>query len=417
MASKARAKKGKPHSSRQSPGSSQYLSVDDNSSQASWSSEEDHTHLSPEQSWTSGEIDTEGTGRAEFQNETGGTCFENETGEVNYAGESGGGVSGSEEYSGSTTLLEAEFEQLTEHSEEEPPSSSDDPADTVTNLPSPPSPPHTSQHVSPPPHVSPSPLVSPSPHFVSPTSPSPIPSSHASPSPVPCTPPPPDPANKELEESYNPFSHESDESVTTPMPTVNPFEEDEPASVQSEKNSDSELESRRSSTLKQTSTNPFIQFDDLPTPTASLNPFDIPPHPSPSNPFDDDVTATSVVETGVTKHAGAEDEQGWSETSSMAEDYSNALPSLEESHCISLSVLQQGTDSPTDLPNQFDKVSEGDESSRPESEARERSDIETVSSYPSSVDLSLILETDPYDDQLHPQENYYELEVCLVGVH
>ena len=118
----------------------------------------------------------------------------------------------------------------------------------------------------------------------------------------------------------------------------------------------------------------------------------------------------------------------WSETSSTAED---TLPSLEETHCISLSVFQQGKDSPSNLSAQYDKLSdlsslldkgssgrssqldklseEGEESSRPES--REKSDVETVSSFPSSMDLSLVLEAEPIDDNLHPQENYFENEV------
>ena len=120
----------------------------------------------------------------------------------------------------------------------------------------------------------------------------------------------------------------------------------------------------------------------------------------------------------------------WSETSSTAED---TLPSLEETHCISLSVFQQGKDSPSNLSAQYDKLSdlsslldrgssdrssqldrlseEGENLSRPES--REKSDVETVSSFPSSMDLSLMLEAEPIDDNLHPQENYFENEVCI----
>ena len=201
--------------------------------------------------------------------------------------------------------------------------------------------------------------------------------------------------------------------------------------MENEKVSDSELES----TLKRTNTNPFIQLSDLPPNPLNPfdeNPFDSPPKLSPSNPFNDDVIAhIDATSSSHQQVGGAEEEgegSGWSEVSSTAGD---ALPSLEESHCISMSVFQQGKDSPSDLSsqydklsdlssqfdklsnlsNQFDKVSESDESSRPGSAAKERSDVETISSVPSSVDLSVIEEVEPTDDNLRPQEDYYENEV------
>lgn len=244
----------------------------------------------------------------------------------------------------------------------------------------------------------------------------------------------------------------------------NPFEEDvSVAGMENEKNSDSELESDPESTLKPASTNPFIQLSDVPsagtdnlnpfgeTPT---NPFDLPPPPPPtllpSNPFDGDVITNdndvitdepgaaasgSVPQLLVEGEGQREGSMEWSETSSTAED---TLPSLEETHCISLSVFQQGKDSPSSLSAQYDKLSdlssllgkgsrssgsgrssqldrlseEGEregEWSRPES--REKSDVETVSSFPSSIDLSLVLEAEPIDENLHPQENYFENEV------
>jgi hypothetical protein len=169
----------------------------------------------------------------------------------------------------------------------------------------------------------------------------------------------------------------------------------------------------------------------------------------PSNPFDDDVipndndvisdepgaAASGSVPQLVVEGEGEGQGEGsmeWSETSSTAED---TLPSLEETHCISLSVFQQGgKDSPSNLSAQYDKLSdlsslldkgssgrssqldrlseEGGEWSRPES--REKSDVETVSSFPSSVDLSLVLEAEPIDENLHPQENYFENEVINI---
>ena len=230
--------------------------------------------------------------------------------------------------------------------------------------------------------------------------------------------------------------------------------------MENERKSDSELESDPESTLKPASTNPFIQLSEVPSATTDnlnpfgetpTNPFDLPPPPPPptmlpSNPFDDDViTNDNDVITDEASRAAAsggvpqlvveregEGSVELSDTSSTAED---TLPSLEETHCISLSVFQQGKDSPSNLSAQYDKLSdlssllgkgssdqssqldrlseEGeDEWSRPES--REKSDVETVSSFPSSVDLSLGLEAEPVDDNLHPQENYFENEVCAV---
>ena len=538
MASKARTKRGKSHSLRQSPAaSSQNLSVDDNSSsQASWSSdEEDHTHLdndrthhSPSLSWTSGDIDTEGiTGteyqnEAQFQSEAIGADYGNETGgteligEQDSTGDAGGAVDN--ERGNPTdhepTLLEAQFEQLTEEVEEPPLEiaelanatssnlSPSTPPPTVAMPFAPPTPPmdvSTSPRVSPPP----SPILQTSPKFsrnspspipVSVTSPSPVPMSHTSPSPSPIpssrnSPSPiPSPVPElhrdesegerederegEREESVasNPFSPESDEAVVTEYNPTNPFEKDvSVAGMENEKNSDSELESDPESTLKLASTNPFIQLSDIPSTAAGAdnlnpfgetptNPFDLPPPPPPtllpSNPFDDDVITNdndvitdepgaaasgSVVPQLLIEGEGqGEGSMEWSETSSTAED---TLPSLEETHCISLSVFQQGgKDSPSNLSAQYDKLSdlssllgkgsrssgsgrssqldrlseagegEGEgEWSRPES--REKSDVETVSSFPSSVDLSLVLEAEPIDENLHPQENYFENEV------
>ena len=515
MASRTRSRRGKPHSLRQSPAaSSQNLSVEDNSSsQASWSSDEDHTHMdedhtrhSPSLSWTSGDIDTEGPGGTEFQNETSAADYGNETGEDNFEN---GNETGEQDVTGDTgeilndrgkftepTLLEAQFEMLTEPVEE-PPSETAEHVDAASNLPSPTPPPHTttptpppmttptspahvSPHVSPPPSPilqtspklsrnSPSPVpvsgTSPSPISILCTSPSPIPSSRNSPSPIPTPPPELAGSNgrREGEETTNnPFSPELDEVMVTeytPKASVNPFEEEVPAGMENVKNSDSEPESDPESTLKPVSTNPFIQLSEVPSTTDNLNPFgesptnpfDLPPPPPmlSSNPFDNDVITNDndviVDEAGsaaggdVVQHAAegegkgegeGEGSIGWSETSSTAE---GTLPSLEETHCISLSVFQQGKDSPSNLSAQYDKLSdlsslldkgsdrssqldrvseEGEEWSRPES--REKSDGETVSSFPSSVDLSLAVEAEPMDNMLHPQENYYENEVSVV---
>ena len=527
MASKARAKRGKSHSLRQSPAASfQSLSVEDNSSsQASWSSDEDHTHLdddrtrySPSLSWTSGDIDTEGIAGTEFQNETGGTNSENEIGEQDSTGETGGAINNERGNLAEPTLLEAQFKMLTEEAEELPLEIAEL-ADTTSNLPpstppptmatptAPPTPPPALMDISPSPHVSPppSPILqtspklsrnSPSPVPVSATSPSPVPILHTSPSPIPVsqTSPSPIPSSRnspspvpsptpelhvaasdgqreeegegEREEGVasNPFSPELDEAIVTeytPKASRNPFKEDISATgMENEKNSDSELESDPESTLKPASTNPFIQLSEVPSATTDdLNPFQetptilfhIPPPPPlpstmlPSNPFDDDVissdndiitdeagaAASGSVPQLVVEGEGEGQGEGsveWSETSSTAED---TLPSLEETHCISLSVFQQGKDSPSNLSAQYDKLSdlsslldkgssgrssqldklseEGEESSRPES--REKSDVETVSSFPSSMDLSLVLEAEPVDDNLHPQENYFENEV------
>ena len=545
MASKARTKRGKSHSLRQSPAASfQNLSVEDNSSsQASWSSDEErthlddeHTHHSPSLSWTSGDIDTEGITGTEFQNETGeagfqseavgadygngtgGTDFEHETGEQDNTGDTGGAVNNERGDLAEPTLLEAQFEMLTEEAEE-PPLNITKLVDTISNLPpstpppttpmltAPPTPPPAPTDISPSPHVSPPPSpilqtspklsrnspspvpvlatspspvlilhTSPSPIPVSQTSPSPIPSSRNSPSPVPSPTPElhvaaSDGQRKEGGEgegereeggASNPFSPAVDEAIVTeytPKASRNPFEED--ISATGMENSDSELESDPELTLKPASTNPFIQLSEVPSATTDdLNPFretpttlfHIPPPPLlppmmlPSNPFDDDVISNdndvitdeagaaaseSVPQLVVEREGQGEGSVEWSETSSTAED---TLPSLEETHCISLSVFQQGKDSPSNLSAQYDKLSdlsslldkgssgrssqldklseEGEEFSRPESQ--EKSDMETVSSFPSSMDLSLMLEAEPIDDNLHPQENYFENEVCSI---
>ena len=536
MASKTRTKRGKSHSLRQSPAASfQNLSTEDySSSQASWSSDEDHTHLdddhachSPSLSWTSGDIDTEGisgtecqneTGEAQFQseaigidyrNEAGGAEFENETGEQDNPGDTGGAVSDRGDLA-EPTLLEEQFEMLTEETEK-PPSETAELADTTSNLPPSippptmavpialPTPPPAPMDVSPP-HVSPppSPILqtspklsrnSPSPVPILATSPSPIPILHTSPSPIPVsqTSPSPIPSSRnspsptpsptpelqvtasdgrsegveegEEEATNNLFSAELDEAIVTAKPSRNPFEEEiSAAGMENERKNDSELESDPESTLKPASTNPFIQLSEVPSATTDnlnpfgeipTNPFDLPPPPPstmlPSNPFDDDVVtndddvitdeaSSAAAGGGVPQLVVEREGEGsveWSETSSTAED---TLPSLEETHCISLSVFQQGKDSPSNLSAQYDKLSdlssllgkgssdhssqldrlseEGEEWSRPES--REKSDVETVSSFPSSVDLSLMLEAEPVDDNLHPQENYFENEVCTV---
>ena len=203
-----------------------------------------------------------------------------------------------------------------------------------------------------------------------------------------------------------------------------------------------DLEPELDSTLKRANTNPFIPLNEVPSladstnrfDEATANPFDSPPPPplSPSNPFNDDIIAAKDTTSGSTMKAEFDEEgegSGWSEVSSTAGD---TLPSLEESHCISNSVFQQGKYSSSDLSSQydklsdlssqfdkvsnlssqFDKASEG-EWSRPGSEAKERSDVDTVSSVPSSVDLSIIEEEELRDDKLDPQEDYYEHEVCI----
>ena len=327
--------------------------------------------------------------------------------------------------------------------------SSVSPVHTIGSLPNPPLPRST-----PPPRRSPPPPARsppPSRHFPPPKH-SPPPPAHSPPptlSPPPTHSPPPAPEASEEVMDNNPFVESSYQTrhVTSParVTSPNPFiEEEEEAlpdvrsdEVSGEGGGDTELES----TLKRTSTNPFIPLSDVaaladstnPFDETTTNPFEIPPPTlvSPSNPFDDDVIATEEEATpSCTIKVEPEEEgaeSGWSEVSSTAGD---ALPSLEESHCIPLSVFQQDRATPSDLSSQydklsdlsnqfdkvsnlssqFDKTSEG-EWSRPGSAGRERSDVDTVSSVPSSIDLSMIDEGDPLDDELHPQEDYYENEV------
>ena len=173
MASRTRTKRGK---SRQSPAASnQNLSIEDNSSsQASWSSDdEDHTHLdddrthhSPSLSWTSGDVDTtEGISGTEFQNETGDAQFQSEAVGADYGYEAGrtefGNETGEQDNTGDVsgasnnergdltepTLLEAQFDMLTDEMEEKRTLEIAELADTISNLPPPPTMPgHITDH-------------------------------------------------------------------------------------------------------------------------------------------------------------------------------------------------------------------------------------------------------------------------------
>ena len=486
MASRSCTKRGKPRSLRQSPAaSSQNLSsVDDNSSsQASWSSDEDHTHFndvhahrSPTLSWTS---DIEGPNETGLQDITG--------------NQDGGGLI-------DPTLLEAQFETLNQQTDEAPLDTAELANIMADLLPphastptAPPTPPlyHTGISLSPPqasklspnshspatipaPSQSPIPSNSPSPIPIPSTSPSPIPILQTSPSPIPVsrnspclmgTPPRELPVSGQVEREGEEtkranglFSSELDEQVVAKCTAVSsrtPHKDEisfdgmkNESKVVLEPESDPEL------TLKPASTNPFMQFSEVqstahnfnnPFSETPTNPFDLSPPPRAllsNNPFDDDVITNSDdvvadepvgegVPQLVVKGEGTlrrEEAVEWSENSSTAED---TLASLEETYCISLSVFQQGKDSPSSLSAQYDKLSDlsslldkgssdrssqldrlsevEELSSRPES--REKSDGDTVSSFPSSVDLSLVLEAEPLDNNLHPQENYYENEV------
>ena len=378
-----------------------------------------------------------------------------------------------------TTQLEAEFDLLTKQANQEP-----DPIDLPPTTPplTTPSQPGLPSSLQQSPSPFPIPATSPSPMHIpavsarplplpiepskspSPLSTSPVPSSRHSPPPEfsppsqltsppqspspyqPSSPPfhPPESADSaKTAKDRNPFSIEKDgvfASAHVSRNDGNPFTGEETPGMENEKTSDSELES----TLKRTNTNPFIHLSDLPPPLSnalnpfeeiSTNPFDVLPPTSPTNPFTDDViTISETTPSGAQDVGGAieeGEESGWSEVSSTAAD---TLASLEETHCISISVFQQAKDSLSDLSSQydklsdlssqfdkvsnlssqFDKVSVGEELSRPGSEAKERaSDIDTISSVPSSVDLSVLEEAELTDDNLRPQENYFENEVHI----
>ena len=235
--------------------------------------------------------------------------------------------------------------------------------------------------------------------------------------------------SSDFKEHDNPVDRELEEvGVASDM---NIDQCDEVHGIENDRVDDSDLESNSDSTLKQVNSNTsgFVKLSDVPIVTSLFeSSYDVENLSSADNHFEDQVTCNYEAMPADTERGGRTEgeESGWSEVSSSAGDL---LPSLEESHCISISILRQGKDTPSDLSsqydkiselssqsdkvsnlsNQFDKVSEEDgESSRPESEARERSD---VSSFPSSVDLSLIVEAESGGDNLCPLEDYYEDEV------
>ena len=508
VASKSRTKRRKPHPLRQSPASSQHLPLEDNSSQASFSSEEDESLAL---SWASGDVDhtthseTLASGDTEVESNTTATAcvteaipqLEKDKGPVGktFLGDS---VRDFKEYA-ETTIPEAEFAMLAEMAQHDTSATgkcSPPQATPTTHSPPPdhespclvspptthstsPSPIPTSRSPIPasvpspssmslsPVSMSQSPVPTPqspvlvctlptsvSPIHVSSSSPSPvlIPSISQSPTGVPVSPPPTmnsspspnssshglqslppsssirlslsvpvvvhtPPDSSDFKEHNNPVSHEREK-----VGVASEVRCDEVHGIESERVDDSDLESNSDSTLKQIHAMELSDVTNL-----FETSYDVDDLSSTNDHFEDQVTSNYEAMPIDTERGGRTEgeESGWSEVSSSAGDL---LPSLEKSHCISISILRQGKDSLSDLSsqydkiselssqfdkvsnlsNQFDKVSEEEESSRPESEARERSD---VSSFLSGVDLSLIEEAEPGGDNLCPLDDYYEDEV------
>ena len=229
-----------------------------------------------------------------------------------------------------------------------------------------------------------------------------------------------------IREKCDPYSSEYVEVSVASKDAMNPFSTDDKALYQ-------EL---HSNLVLKKNTNPFITLSDINGVTTcnsgvttcnSLNEGhgDISP---PAKCRHDEAPSNNEPVPNPTECVGRPEgeESGWSEVSSTAGDL---LPSLEESHCISISVLRQGKDSPSDLSSQYDKISdlssqfdkvsnlsspfdkvseEEEESSRPGSETKERCD---VSPLPSGVDLSLVEEMESNSDKLCLLEDFYETEV------
>lgn len=223
-----------------------------------------------------------------------------------------------------------------------------------------------------------------------------------------------------IEEKSDQYNSEYIEVIVASKHATNPFAADDKALCQ-------ELPPSLDLTLKKANTSSFIGLSDINAVTEGHG--DIPNMLPPDKCRNDEAPSNNEPVTKPTETVGGaeEKESGWSEVSSSVDDL---LPSLEESHCISISVLQQGKDSASDLSSQydkisdlssqfdkvsnlsspFDKVSEEEESSRPVSEAKERCD---ASPLPGVVDLSLVEEVGPNSDNLCLLEDFYENEVSL----